>query len=126
MRDWFKRAFAVDPPGPAVPNEAEAQLVERFAAEVVRRGLTGPALLFLECSHPLNFLTGQFLTFAAPIVQVFFKGESLRIWAEFLDRRGSVEYICRRIEAVANQATNANERRLADRAVVDTAPSKPR
>jgi hypothetical protein len=101
VTSWLRNAFAVDPPGPATPNEEERKLVERFAHEVVRRGLTSPALMFLECSHSFNFLASQFLVFAAPILSVLFRGPEYQTLTRFLDRRGSVEYICRRIEAAA-------------------------
>ena len=115
MTSWLKHAFEVDPPGPAEPSAEERDLIDRLARAVVRRGLTSPALIFLECGRPLNFLASQFMVFFAPIVTTIFRGQEYPILAQFLDRRGSVEYICRRIEAADGAApsspANASNRR---------------
>ena len=100
MASWFKHAFAVDPPGPALPTDDEKRVVERLATEVVRRGLTAPALLFLESSRPLNYLGSQLLVFFAPFAELVFKPADYRTLTGFLEHRGSVEYTCRRIEAL--------------------------
>src|SRR5262249_30866587 len=39
---WLRHAFAVDPPGPAEPNELQRRLVDKVCGEVVRRRLTTP------------------------------------------------------------------------------------
>lgn len=101
MFDWLKHAFAVEPGGPVVPTEAEAALVSRLARAVVRRGLTSPALLALECSHNLNFFASQALVFFAPLLQLLFNRQEYDTVVGFLERRGSIEYMCRRLEALA-------------------------
>jgi hypothetical protein len=101
VRQWLKNAFAVDPPGPAAPGERERIIIERLVGELVRRGLTVPALVLLESGRSLNFLAGQFLVFAAPIAELIFSPVDYRALHGFLERRGSIEYVCRRIELVA-------------------------
>lgn len=96
---WLKNAFAVDPPGPAAPDEEQREVLERLATEVVRRRMATPAMLFLESSHYLNFLGSQVLTFFAPFAHVMFPRKQYDALARFLEHRGSVEYFCRRIEA---------------------------
>lgn len=104
MVKWLKHAFAVDPPGPVTPTEDQKRVVERLASEVVRRGLTAPALLFLESSRPLNYIGSQLLVFCAPFAEIIFKPADYRALTTFLEHRGSVEYTCRRIEALDQQA----------------------
>ncbi|MBU0637230.1 MAG: hypothetical protein KKB50_00040 [Planctomycetes bacterium] len=104
MRDWLKNAFAVEPPEPASPSLAEQQLVDRLSAAIVRRHLTTPALLLGECSRPFHFVGSQLLICAAPLAEVVFCRDSYRVFARFLERRGSIAYICRRIEALARPA----------------------
>ena len=104
MVRWLKHAFAVDPSGPAEPTEDEKRVVDRLAGEIVRRGLTAPALLFLESSRPLNFIGSQLLVFFAPFAELIFKPADYRALTGFLEHRGSVEYTCRRIEALDEQA----------------------
>lgn len=95
---WLKHAFAIDPPGPAEPTPEQKSAVDKICAEIVRRHLTTPALLFLETSRPLNFLGAQAMHFFMPVISVLTESHSPRHFAEFLSQRGSVDYLCRRIE----------------------------
>ncbi len=96
--NWLKHAFAVDPPGPARPDSNEAELIERLAGAVVRRGMSSAALLFLECSHPFNFVASQVMVFFGPVAELIFSKDEYRRLAAFLERRGSIEFVCQRIE----------------------------
>ena len=60
--------------------------------------MTTPALLFIEMSRPLNYLGAQALHFFDPIVSVLVDTTGYRHFAEFLEQRGSLEHLCRRIE----------------------------
>jgi len=96
---WLKHAFAVDPPGPAEPTEAQKQAIDRVADEVVRRGLATPTLMALEMSRPLNFIGSQAMHFFTPFVSVFANTQGYRDFAKFLEHRGAISYICGVIEA---------------------------
>lgn len=96
--NWLKHAFAVDPPGPAEPTAPQRQVVDRVCAEIQRRHLTGPALVFLETLRPMGFLGAQAMHFFQPIVTAILSGEGYRHFSEFLERRGSVDYLCARLE----------------------------
>ncbi len=100
MREGFTRAFHVDPPGPATPTEEEAKLVERVAVEVVRRRMATPALIFLESSRPLAGVGAAAMHFLQPFVTVVLDASMWSTLATFLERGGSVEYLCRRIEVL--------------------------
>ncbi len=97
---WLRHAFAVDPPGPARPDEADRILVDRVCAEVVRRRLTAPALLLLEMSRPLNYLSAQALHALHPFLSVLGNANDVDRLARFLERRGSIEYVTDRLEAL--------------------------
>lgn len=114
MKEWLKHAFAVDPPGPAEPTPPQAKVVDMICAEVVRRHLTTPALTFLEMSRPLNFVGAQAMHFFTPLVEAVIDAEGHRQFAAFLEQRGSIDYICRRIEEVENEMSKR-----------ETAESKP-
>jgi len=97
----MRHAFAVDPPGEAVPTEEQHEVVEWFCREVARRGLTTPGLIALEMSRPLNFLTSQFMHWMQPSVWAVAPARitaNYDHFAKFLEQRGSVDYIVRRIE----------------------------
>ena len=108
---WLKHAFAVDAPGTAEPTMEQRGAADAVCREIVRRRLTTPALLFLEMSRPLNYLGAQALHFFAPFVSVLTTGDGHRHFARFLEQRGSVDFLCARLEqleAEAKQNTRAN------------------
>jgi hypothetical protein len=98
-------------------DEGEAQaLLDRIAAEVVRRGMVTPAVFFIELNRPLSFLAGQaahvLFPFLAPLL-----GVSLaRQLAELLEDPANVDRLLGKIErtAVSDQRStissgNAND-----------------
>lgn len=99
MAHWFRHAFAIDPPGPAEPTDRERAVVEKLCAEVARRRLVTPALLMLEMSRPLNYVSAQVLHFFQPMVGVLANTADYEAFAAFLERRGSMDYLVQRLEA---------------------------
>lgn len=97
---WLRHAFAVEPEGPLEPSDAQREVVERLCRSVVRRGLTAPALMFLEMSRPLSYVGSQTMHFFAPLVSAVTDAEGYRQFAAFLEHRGSIGYLCRRLEAL--------------------------
>jgi hypothetical protein len=105
-RDGLRHAFAVDPPGPAEPTQQQAQSVEWFCRQIARRKLSTPALIGLEMSRPLNWLGAMTMHAFAPGVWAIAKQQSYEQYthfAQYLERRGAIEYICRRIEEMEAQ-----------------------
>jgi len=98
FRDELKRAFEVEKPGPAAPTDRQLELVDIVCRAVARRGMVTPALMTLEMCRPLNFVAAQAMHFFRPIVSVILDGPSIAEFASFLEQRGSVEYLCRRLE----------------------------
>ena len=94
----FRHAFAVDSPGACEPTGEQRDLVDRVCKEVTRRHLTTPALIFLEMSRPLNFVGSQAMHFFQPILTAIVDAQAYDQFAAFLEHRGSIEYLCRRIE----------------------------
>ena len=97
---WLKHAFAVEPDGPAEPTDAQQAVVHEVCRAIVRRRMTTPALMFLEMTRPLNYLAAQTMHFFAPVLTAVVDREGYRQFAEFLEHRGSVDYLCRQIEAL--------------------------
>lgn len=98
LRDELRNAFAVDRPGSATPTARQTELVDKVCRVVVRRRMVTPALMTLEMCRPLNFVAAQAMHFFRPIVSVVLDGPSIAEFATFLEHRGSVEYLCRRLE----------------------------
>jgi hypothetical protein len=107
--NWFRHAFALDPPGSSnaqfEPTEEERALVDRFCRILVRRRMTLPAVTFLEMSRPLNRIAAQALYFFQPVASLALTGDDYNRFARFLEKSGSIDYLCRRIEDLATEAT---------------------
>ena len=99
MKEFFRNAFALDDGKPCEPTDAQRAVLEKLAAEVARRRMTGPAIAFLEMSRPLNGLGAAVIQFFSPIASPLASPIALGDFAEFLEKRGSVDYLCRTLEA---------------------------
>ena len=108
-RDELRNAFAVDKPGAAEPTERLVEIVDTVAKAVVRRNMTTPALMALEMGRPLNFVASQAIHFFRPIISVVLDTEAIKEFATFLEQRGSVEYLCRRLEQWSQVGPDAEE-----------------
>ncbi|MBX3444638.1 MAG: hypothetical protein KF774_19725 [Planctomyces sp.] len=104
---WLKRAFAVDE-GPLDPTPEQVAIVDYLAREVVRRGMTVPALAFLEMTQPLNYVSAQAIRFFAPLASAVFDARTQESFAAFLEHRGSMEFLCRAIERESSRAAAAS------------------
>jgi hypothetical protein len=101
LRSKLRHAFAVDPPGPAEPTAQQQVPVDWLCRQIAMRHLTTPALVFLEMSRPLNYLSSQIGHFIAPSVWAIARRmtyENYCHFVTFLEQRGSIEYLARRVE----------------------------
>jgi hypothetical protein len=98
---WWKHAFAVEPDGPAEPTPAQAALIDSLCQRVVDRGMALPAILFLESSKPLGPMAAQSLLLLQPWFELAVDRKQLSLLTKFLDRRGSFDTLCRRIEELS-------------------------
>lgn len=102
--DFFKNAFGTETGEPAlyseedIPPERKAELIEKFAREIVARRLSVPAILFLETVKPLSFLGSQAMVFLEPIIQSVFAFKSYREIYLLLERRENLELLLQEIE----------------------------
>ncbi len=96
----LKRAFAVTPATASAPLP---EPMERFAGEVVRRGMETPAILFLETTRPLSFLGSQVTFAASPLLKTLVTGEILEQIACSLEDRRTVGRLIDRIEELAQE-----------------------
>ena len=114
MREKLKHAFAVDPPGPAEPTPEQAEAAEWICKQIARRHLTLPGLIGLEMARPLNFMASQMMHVFEPAIWAIARQrthEGYKHFAEFLEQRGAMEYMARRIEELeAQMETQASVR----------------
>ncbi|MGZ6269233.1 MAG: hypothetical protein ACXWMU_01525 [Candidatus Limnocylindrales bacterium] len=79
-------------------------LVEQVAREIQLRGLTGPAVLFLQASRPYRPLGSNAMLFFDPILRGFFGGE-LSVASEILTDDLGIEQLIERLEDLDEDIT---------------------
>jgi hypothetical protein len=104
---WWKHAFAVEPAGPATPTPEQQQVIDAWCRRIIERGLTLPAILFLESSRPLGPLAAQSMLFLQPWFELVLDRRQLQLLTAFLERRGSFDYLCSRLEELSANSGSA-------------------
>ena len=131
FRDKLKHAFAVEESGPAEPTtDSQREVVDRICKEIARRRLTTPGLVFIEMFKPTHYVGSQLLgrMVGWPIMKALAREETQERYnelIEFLERRGSFDYICDRIEHFeAEYEKREQKRKKKGRSDADSAPEK--
>jgi hypothetical protein len=101
--EWLRHAFAIESADEVEPTEAQRALIDLLCRQIVARELTTPALLFLETVRPLNYVTAQTLQFFAPLLSAVTRPNAAAELTAFLERRGSIDVLCRRIEELERE-----------------------
>ncbi|MEZ4648723.1 MAG: hypothetical protein R3E97_08035 [Candidatus Eisenbacteria bacterium] len=81
---------------PLDPKDRE--LLDKVADQIVRRGLTVPAVFFLESSKPLSYVGSQALLFLEPFIRAFLDMESYSRFVRLLEDRDNYELLINVIE----------------------------
>ena len=98
-------------PGPIPSNRIvkddlkpeERNMLEVIAAWVVRRGMTVPAILFLESTKPLSFVGSQVVVFFKPALEILFDPVRISAFVGLMEDRKNVELLLREIETLDNE-----------------------
>lgn len=98
IKNTIRHAFMIEDPEAIEPTEYQVEIVDKVCKGVVKRRMTVPALMALEMSRPLNFLASQAIHFFRPIVSVVLDTAGIEAFANFLEHRGAVEYLARRLD----------------------------
>jgi hypothetical protein len=75
------------------------ELVEYVAREIQLRGLTGPAVMFLEASRPYRPLGSQAMVFFDPVLRGIFGGDMAEVQRVLADDSG-IERLIERLEEI--------------------------
>lgn len=88
---------------PLEPTEDQREeLVEQVAREIQLRGLTGPAVHFLQASRPYRPLGANAMLFFDPVLRGLFGGEMAGASAILADDAG-IEQLIERLEELADE-----------------------
>lgn len=85
-------------------DERREELVEQVAREIQLRGLTGPAVHFLQASRPYRPLGPQAMLFFDPVLRSLFGGGS-GLAAEILADDLGIEQLIERLEELDEETT---------------------
>ena len=88
-------------------DDGRDELVESVAREIQLRGLTGPAVQFLQASRPYRPLDANAMLFFDPVLRQVFGGDSADVSAILADDDGIELLIARLEELSEEQAWNA-------------------
>mgnify|MGYP006280669519 FL=1 len=100
LKRVFGNAFASQSSSEMSEEELqqEQELFDRIAKEVVSRGLTAPAILFLEMHQPFSYMAGQLAHSLGPFASILVDEQNTRAFARALCRREGIERLVRAIE----------------------------
>jgi len=76
----------------------DKEVLTRFSRRIVERGMSVPAILFLESVKYVSFLGSQVMVFFGPIITSFIRSEPYYRITELLEDRKNIEFILIEIE----------------------------
>lgn len=85
------------------PQDANDELIEYVAREIQLRGLTGPAVMFLQANRPYRPLGSQAMLFFDPVLRGLFGGEFAEIQHLLADDAG-IERLIDRLEELDEES----------------------
>ena len=109
MKKGWKHAFHVEDPTTFAPTEMQKEAIDKLCRGIIRRGLTTPAVIGVEMGRPLNFIGSQTMHFFTPLIAAFVPTDGWKAVAEFLEHRGSADWIRNRIEELEIEMDKSNE-----------------
>ena len=87
----------------------ETELIEKAAAEIERRGLQAPALMFFESNKPLAYITSQASITFAPFIAPFLGFDFVNNYSRLFAKRENVDRLLDRIERGRNDAAQVED-----------------
>lgn len=81
----------------------EKVITDKIARAVVRRGMSVPAVFFIQTFKPMNFIGSQALVFFGPVIESLFPRADIYEFAAFMEERENVEHLMERIEALESE-----------------------
>ena len=84
-------------------EEQKTQLIDALAQQVVKRGLSVPAVLFLELHKPFAFIGSQAGIVFSPFLAPFFGFDRVDQYTQLLSERENWERLVERIEELSEE-----------------------
>jgi len=84
----------------------EHNILSKFAGRIVDKGMTVPALFFLESTKYVSFIGSQVMVFFGPVMTSFINSEKYYNFSELLEDRNNVEFLLNEIERIDLESQN--------------------
>tara|TARA_B100000401_G_scaffold50279_1_gene29408 strand:- start:1520 stop:1789 length:270 start_codon:yes stop_codon:yes gene_type:complete len=84
----------------------EQNILSKFASKIVDKGMTVPALFFLESTKYVSFIGSQMMVFFGPVMTSFINSEKYYNFSELLEDRDNIEYLLNEIERIDLEVQN--------------------
>ncbi|MER3474676.1 MAG: hypothetical protein C4335_11735 [Armatimonadota bacterium] len=84
-------------------DEQRDAILERIARAIVQKGMSAPAVLFLELNKPLSFVASQSLIVLTPFLAPFVGIHNVHRYSRLLEKRENVERLIERIEQLEHE-----------------------
>ena len=85
----------------------EQNILSKFAHKIVDKGMTVPALFFLESTKYASFLGSQLMVFFGPVITSLVNSEKYYNFSELLEDRKNVEFLLDEIERIDLEVQNS-------------------
>ena len=80
-------------------NDAQ-KIISDLANDIVQRGLSVPAVFFLESTKYVSFIGGQFLVFLGPIATCFINNQKYYDFTTLLEKKSNIDFLINEIERI--------------------------
>ena len=76
----------------------DQKIISNLAKEIVHRGMSVPAIFFLESTKYISFIGSQLLVFLGPIATCFINNQKYYDFTKILEKKSNVEFLLTEIE----------------------------
>jgi len=76
----------------------DQKIISNLAQEIVNRGMSVPAIFFLESTKYISFIGSQFLIFLGPIATCFVNNQKYYDFTKILEKKSNIEFLLNEIE----------------------------
>ena len=80
-------------------NDAQ-KIISDLANDIVQRGLSVPAVFFLESTKYVSFIGSQFLVFLGPIATCFINNQKYYNFTTLLEKKSNINFLINEIERI--------------------------
>ena len=76
------------------------EIISNLADNIVQRGLSVPAVFFLESTKYVSFIGSQFLVFLGPIATCFINNKKYYNFSTILEEKSNIDFLISEIERI--------------------------